>query len=288
MGWVGVITLGGGAVLATAGPATAAPTADAVIRAAHFSPTTPGVDVYLGAFTGQTSKQWLSGVAYGAVSPYQRLKPGLYTISMRLHDKARTTKPVLTWTLNAKAGEAYTVAGVGAGTALKGVVIHDDLSAPRKGTGRVRVIQAASRAPVARVVAKSGPVIARDAAFASTTNYATVPAGTWTVEASGGQPKLHTSSAVNVAAGTVSSLLVLDAKTSGITVRTVLDSAATSSTPAGSVPAGGGGMALLSLQSDSPGAAASSLAALLLSVVVSGMWLLRRRTGSSVGAHAAG
>ena len=129
--------------------------------------------------------------------------------------------------------------------------------------------------------------VARDAAFASTTQYTTVPAGTWTVEASGGSPKLHTSAPVKVTAGTVSSVLVLDAKTSGITVRTVLDSAAAGSTPAGSVPAGGGGTAVLSLDPAAPGVASSGLAALLLGTVVGGMWLLRRRVTARQGAHAA-
>lgn len=277
LGAVGVLGLGAIMAPGFAAPAQALPTTDAVIRAAHFSPTTPGVDVYLNAFSGQDAKQWLSGVAYGAVSPYQRLRSGVYTIAMRLHGAASTTKPALTWTLNAKPGEAYTVAGVGAGAAVKGIVIHDDLSAPPAGSGRVRVIQAASRAPVASVIAKSGPVIARNAAFATTTAYATVPAGRWTVEASGGQPPLQASAAITVAAGTISSVLLLDAKTSGITVRTVVDSAAAGSVPSGSVPAGGGGTAAPVSGSDRPGVAVVLGTAALALTLAGGAWAARRR-----------
>ena len=237
-----------GALMAIPAGADAAPastTGDAVIRAAHFSPTTPGVDVYLGSFSGKTSKEWLSSLHYGAVSPYQLLTPGLYTVSMRAHGAASTSPPMLSWTLDAKSGQAYTVAGVGAGAAVRGVVIPDELSAPPAGQGRVRVIQAASRAPVATVKAVPGPVIARDAAFATTTAYATVAAGTWHVDAVSGNtsPAQQASSTVQVRAGEVESVLLLDAKTSGITVRTVLDSSGAAAAPKGPVPAGGGGMA---------------------------------------------
>jgi hypothetical protein len=249
-----------GSVAAQATPATSA--GDAMIRAAHFSPTTPGVDVYLGSFSGASSKEWLSGVRYGAVSPYELLSPGLYTVSMRLHGAASTTKPVLSWTLDARSGHAYTVAGVGSGASVRGVVIPDDLSAPPAGEGRVRVIQAASRAPVATVRAQPGPVIALDTAFATTSAYASVPIGTWHVDAtsSDATPAVQTSGTVAVAAGQTTSVLLLDAKNSGITLRTVLDSSGVASAPSGSVPAGGGGMATVYI--NEPHRASSSVAAI--------------------------
>ncbi len=224
--------------------AQAAQQPDAVIRAAHFSPTTPGVDVYLGSFSGGQAKLWLSGVSYGMVSPYQRLTPGLYTVSMRVHGAAASSPPALSWSLNARSGKAYTVAGVGAGSSVRGVVLDDDIAAPPAGDGRVRVIQAASRAPLATVRAASGPVIASSAPFATTTAYADVRAGHWKVEASAsGKSSPAASATVSVVAGTSTSVLVLDAKTAGITIRTVLDSAASATDPVGAVPAGGGGMA---------------------------------------------
>ncbi|MEP6852361.1 MAG: DUF4397 domain-containing protein [bacterium] len=245
----GLAVLTAASSLAMAGPAAAAAPADAVIRAAHFSPTTPGVDVYLGSFSGASSKPWLGGVSYGAVSPYQRLTPGLYTVSMRPAGAPASTKPVLSWTLNAKSGQAYTVAGVGADASVRGVVIRDDLSTPPSGKGRVRVIQAASRAPVATVTATSGPVIARNAAFATTTGYATVDAGTWKVTArsDNASPTVSASTAVDVPAGAVTSVLLLDAKSAGITLRTVLDSSSAGTLPKGSVPAGAGGTAPITL-----------------------------------------
>jgi hypothetical protein len=238
---------GAGLVLATgallgATPASAR-TPDAVVRAAHFSPTTPGVDVYLSPFSGSAGKLWLSSVAYGTVSPYFRLTPGLYTVALRLHGHSATEPPALQWTLQAVGGRAYTVAGVGAGTSVKGVVIRDDLSTPSNGTGRIRVIQAASRAPKLTVAAEGGPVVAKDAAFATTTPYSTVKSGDLSLDATATGSSVSTTGIVAVKSGTVTSILVLDAQGSGITIRAIVDSSGTANMPRGPVSAGGGGTA---------------------------------------------
>jgi hypothetical protein len=239
--------VGAGLVLATgallgAGPASGQ-TPDAVVRAAHFSPTTPGVDVYLSPFSGE-GKLWLSAVEYGTVSPYFRLTPGLYTVALRLHGHAATEPPALQWTLDAVGGRAYTVAGVGAGTSVKGVVIHDDLSTPSDGTGRVRVIQAASRAPTLTVTATQGDqVVAKDVAFATTSPYSTVNSGDLALHATATDSSVSATSTVDVKSGTVTSILVLDSQGSGITIRAIVDSSGTANMPRGPVSAGGGGTA---------------------------------------------
>ena len=239
--------VGAGLVLATgallgATPASAQ-TPDAMVRAAHFSPTTPGVDVYLSPFSGE-GKLWLSAVKYGTVSPYFRLTPGLYTVALRLHGHAATEPPALQWTLDAVGGRAYTVAGVGAGNSVKGVVIRDDLSTPSDGTGRVRVIQAASRAPTLTVTAtQDGQVVAKDVAFATTSPYSTVKSGGLSLDATATDSSVSTTSTVDVKSGTVTSVLVLDAQSSGITIRAIVDSSGTANMPRGPVSAGGGGTA---------------------------------------------
>jgi Domain of unknown function (DUF4397) len=239
--------VGAGLVVATgvllgAAPASAE-TPDAMVRAAHFSPTTPGVDVYLSPFSGE-GKLWLSAVKYGTVSPYFRLTPGLYTVALRLHGHAATEPPALKWTLDAVGGRAYTVAGVGAGTSVKGVVIHDDLSTPSNGMGRVRVIQAASRAPTLTVTAtQDDQVVAKDVAFATTSPYSTVKSGDLSLHAAATDSSVSTTSTVDVKSATVNSVLVLDAQGSGITIRTIVDSSGTANPPRGPVSAGGGGTA---------------------------------------------
>ncbi|MGX7679690.1 DUF4397 domain-containing protein [Jatrophihabitans sp. DSM 45814] len=227
--------------------ALAEPTSSAIVRAAHFSPDTPGVDIYLTAFAGGKTTLWVPNATYGAVSTYERINPGLYVVSMRAHGAPVSSPPVVSWNLNAQAGQAYTAAAIGANASLKTLVLRDDLSTPPAGMGRVRLVQGASRAPRASVVAVGGPVVADNAAFATTTAYATVPAGSWSVRAqssAAGGPA--TSASLDVASGTVTSLLLLDAPGGGITLRTVVDAVGAATTPAGSVPAGAGGTALWS------------------------------------------
>jgi hypothetical protein len=227
-------------------PAAAAP-ASAMIRGGHFSPDTPGVDVYLTAFTGRTTKLWLSGVGYGDVSGYERLTPGLYAVSMRPHGAASSTPAALSWTLDARPGAAYTACAVGMNAKLHGIVLPDDLSAARSGTAKVRVIQAASRAGRANVIATGGPTLARNVAFATSTKYTTVPAGSYVVRAStaqaGASGSVQASARVALPAGTVHTVVVLDGRSGGITVRALDDAAGATVTPVGAVPAGGGGTA---------------------------------------------
>lgn len=290
---LGTLVLATGATLAVSAPAHAADPG-AMIRGAHFSPTTPGVDVYLSSFSGGSSRLWLPSVTYGAVSPYQRITPGLYTVAMRAAGASANTKPVLSWTLNARSGKAYTVAGIGAGASVRGIVIGDDLSSPPAGQGRVRVIQAASRAPVVTVTAKNGPVIARAAAFATTTAYANVPAGRWTLSAVSGDrtAPVSTSAAVSVVSGVNTSVLLLDAKSSGITLRTVQDSSSAATAPVGSVPAGGGGTAGLPRASTGSTNGWSGLAGVgaltMVTALAGASWSRRRRSTSGGGRHAIG
>jgi Domain of unknown function (DUF4397) len=247
------VLLGGIALALLAGPgavsSSAAPTglsagADAVVRGAHFSPDTPGVDVYLTAVAGGSTTLWLSDVGYGDVSPYHRLAAGLYAVSMRAHGLAASTPPALSWTLNARAGQAYTAAAVGMNKELHGIVLLDEPTPPGAGQARVRVIQAASRAPRASVIAKNGAVVANSVAFATATPYTTVPAGILPVQArSLSAPSVAADASVQLASGSVSSIVVLDGKDSGITIRTVTDAAGAAVIPLGPAPAGGGGTA---------------------------------------------
>lgn len=238
----------GSALTLTAGPAAtasaAAATPTATIRSAHLSPDTPGVDVYLSAFSGGSTRLWAANESYGGVSKYVPIAAGLYTVSMRRHGAPASAPAVLTWTLDAKPGYAYTAAAVGTGAARRGTVLDDNLTPPASGKARVRLIQAASAAPHATVFALHGPVVAQDTRFGTATGYAQVAAGTWPLKAeSVSMPALTTSGSVSVPAGSVTSILLLDKRGGGLQLRTVLDSAAAMKAPKGPVPAGGGGTA---------------------------------------------
>jgi Domain of unknown function (DUF4397) len=267
-----------------AAPAAAAVQPDdtsAVLRGAHFSPDTPGVDVYLTAFSGGTTTLWLTNVGYGDVSPYFRITPGLYAVSMRPHGAPASTPAALSWTLDAKAGSAYTACAVGMNSQLHGIVLRDELTPPKAGTGLVRVIQAADRAPHADLTAQNGSVIAKDAAFATSTDYTTVSAGAIPITAkSADSAGVQTTSTIQVPSGSVSSIVVLDAKGSGIALRSVVDAAGAQITPIGSVNAGGGGTATTSAANWIRGGIAM-LGAVGVGLGVVGLRLVARRRSAA-------
>ncbi len=280
----------GGVLALTAGPATAASSAPApgtaTIRSAHLSPDTPGVDVYLGAFSGGTTRLWAVDEAYGAVSKYVPIPSGLYTVSMRRHGAPATAPALLSWTLDAKPGYAYTAAAVGTGAARKGTVLDDNLTPPQAGKARVRLIQAASAAPQATVIAVHGPVVAQDTRFATATGYAQVAAGTWPLKAqSVSMPALTTSGSVSVPAGSVTSILLLDKRGGGLQLRTVLDSAAAMKAPKGPVPAGGGGTATSYVSTSGPHKLADVLgfAGIGAALLGAGALIAGRRRGRAAG-----
>jgi len=227
----------------TGSPAGAA-ASPSYVRLAHLSPDTPKVDVYMTSYTRPDWKFLLKGVGYGAVSPYQRVQPDRYAVSMRPAGAPASSPPVLSTNVDAAAGKAYTVAGVGPYAALGLTVLNDDLTLPSAGQSRVRVINGSAQAKTVSVTAQDGPTITDGVAFSKTTPYSSVPAGKWTLHVtSTSQPNLETTSAVDLSAGDVYSLVVLDAGDGGLTLATHPDAVSAAVTPSGSIETGGGGTA---------------------------------------------
>ena len=241
------------AVPAAASPLSAAASSSATssgsssvayVRAAHLSPDTPQVDVYLTSFRGTSTRLWLQGVGYGDVSPYRRLPAGEYALSMRPHGAPVSTAPALRWSVQLEPGRAYTAAAIGSHTDLHGIVIADTLAAPRAGTGYLRIVQAASHAGQVTVTA-GRTTISRDTGYGSATAYVPVPAGRVTVTGrSLTRSGLRGSVAVTVASRSINSVVVLDAKGGGLVLRPLVDAAGAGTAPSGSIDAGGGGTAV--------------------------------------------
>ncbi|RBY94925.1 DUF4397 domain-containing protein [Blastococcus sp. TBT05-19] len=235
-------------------PAQAAETG--LLRLAHLSPDTPAVDVYVDSVADPgngTALLTVPGVNYGTISDYQAVPPGVYAISMREAGAAPDSPPALSTTVEIAAGSARTVAGVGPAADLGLEVLQDDLTPPAGGQARVRVVAAAATAPNLDAVAGDAS-LATDLAFARTGEYAALPAGTdrLTLTAQGTSTEVP----IEVAAGSVYSLFVLDRPGGGLTVRTVLDAAGAGAVPVGGVEAGAGGAAGGSSPSGLPVAAA--------------------------------
>lgn len=213
------------------------------VRLAHLSPDTPAVDVYVASVADPgTSTIVLRGVAYGALSDYQVLPGGQYTVSMRPAGAAESTPPVIATTLDAPAGSAHTVAGVGTFADLGLAVLDDDLSLPPDGQARARVIQAAASEPTLDISIQGGTTLGRDVKFASTTPYSDVAAGPWLLQVSAGDEPV-TELPITVDAGSVYSVLILDTPT-GVSAVVQEDATAAGVVPDGGVDTGGGGLAI--------------------------------------------
>ena len=216
------------------------------LRVAHLSPDTPAVDVAVapllpgsdGPLT-DPGTDLVTGLSYGSVSDVTRLAPGAYAVSVRAAGSARTVPPVLSVRVDVPAGAARTVtlSGRFAGLALH--PLSDDLSPPPPGSARVRVLAAAGAAPALDVAVRGGSVLATALPFGAAGEPRTVPAGDGTLTVAGGSgPPAEVS--VSFTAGSVVTLLVLDAPDGGLTVRPALDAAGPAVVPAGGVEAGTG------------------------------------------------
>jgi len=241
-----LVRAAGVAVLVTASPliggtAQAAPDADGLLRLAHLSPDTPAVDVYVDAVADPDAGITLEGVGYGAVSEYQDVPTGSYTVSMRQAGASPDTPPVLSTTVEVTGDTARTVAGVGLFADLGLTIIEDSLQTPPDQQSRVRVLAGAANAETLDVGLAGGATVATGLAFADTSEYVDVPAGstTLTVAAAGQAPA---ELPVELAPGSVYSLVVLDAD-QGLRVEPVLDAAGAGTVPAGGVETGAGGTA---------------------------------------------
>jgi Domain of unknown function (DUF4397) len=240
-------------------PAAAAPAG--WIRLAHLSPDAFDVDVYVAPFRGG-NQIVLKKVGYGDVSSHQRLAPGRYTISMRKAGASSAAPAILSTEVDVAEGAAYTVAGMGMAKELRLQVLRDQLAIPPSGRSLVRVIQASAQAKQARVTvgdASAGPLN-----FASASSYLQVPAGRLPVAVQPEGAAAASKQDVDIAAGAVYSLAVLDAPRSGIEVVRLLDAAGSGRMPA-RVNAGYGGAAPDAGPAGPPGAvAAAAVAGLVL------------------------
>jgi Domain of unknown function (DUF4397) len=220
-----------------ASSASAASPGTGWVRLAHFSPNTPAVDVYLYSFGDSAAELVLHHVAYGTVSPYESLSAGEYSVAMRPAGAAPTTAPAISASLAVAAGHSYTVAGLGPESGLRLAVLDDQLTTPH-GKAVVRVIQASLQQHVV-TVSYGGQSLARNLAFGSVAAYQTVDPGTVTVTATGAS---ETSATLDIAAGTVHTLVILDG-TQGLEIDNLVDAAGSAVPPAGGAATGLGGTA---------------------------------------------
>ncbi|WP_051386311.1 DUF4397 domain-containing protein [Actinokineospora inagensis] len=226
------------AVLTALGAAPAQAATGTYLRLAHLSPDTPAVDVTVTNFAKPDWSVKLNGVAYGAVSAYQRVDPGTYTVAMRPAGADPSTPPVISATLQAGDGRAYTVAGLGKFASLALKVLDDDITLPPSGQARMRVVNAAPSAGDLDID-RAGVAVIEKASFGQATNYSLVPSGSTVLQV---VPKntSPTDLPVSLDPGGVYTVLVLE-KNGGLTAEVKADAKGAEVIPAGGVETGGGG-----------------------------------------------
>ena len=229
-----------GVALVPASAANAADSGTGWLRLGHLSPDTKSVDVDVTAANGATVLE-LNGVSYGDVSPYSAIQPGIYKVSMVPAGSSASTAPVISAAITIPAQSATTVVAYGPSAKLQVKAVNDDLAAPTAGNGRIRLFQASTITDSVDVETSTGLPIANKAAAGTVTGYAEVPAGSWTLQLTGGAKTA--SAVVDVAPGSVSTLFVLDTADRGLTILPIVDSADVGRSVGGGVQTGGGGTA---------------------------------------------
>ncbi len=261
---------------ASAAPAAAAAAQDGWVRIAHLSPEAPAMDIYLYPFGSPGHPTVLKDVSYGSVSAYIAVSPGQYTVAMRGFGAPASSTPALVSSFKVAGRTAYTVAALGPDPGLQVEVLTDELS-PAPGKALVRVVQASLKQH--RVTVSDGlGILARQLAFGVATSYIAVPPGVRTVQftASGE----HAAMPVQFAAGTVHTIVVLDAP-SGLKVDALIDAAGSQTMPAGGASAGLGGMASRPATAPTAWLLTMAAGALLTALGIAG--LRRSRPGLAAG-----
>jgi hypothetical protein len=220
-------------------PAGGQTSAAARVRVAHFSPDTPGVDVYL---DGQRAA---GNVGFRTVTNYLSVPGGEHQLALRPSGASPASPPVLTGAANLDGGKAYTVAGLGTRAQLHVGVFVDALQAPPAGKANVRFVHAVVGANAVNVAFNGNGTEFGDAKFGAATDYRPVTPGRYEVslkDTTGAT--LLRATPVEFGAGLTYTLAALGGGNQPVRILPVVDQRAAAAAPAGGMATGGGGTAV--------------------------------------------
>jgi hypothetical protein len=241
--WIVVVVVA--TVLAVLGAAPAAQAQEpttvttALVRVAHLSPDTPGVDVYV---DGQMA---ITNMGFEIISDYVPLPPGAHRVELRPTGAAVTSVAVLDQEVVLDSGTAYTVAGIGPRARLGLRVFRDDLQAPAPGQANVRVIHGEVDAPTVDLVTAAGVPLVVGAAPGDATPYASVAAGSYdlVIQDAATRAAIVSAPAVELGAGITYTVAVVGGAGQPARLLPIVDARAASLAPVGALATGMGGMA---------------------------------------------
>ncbi|HET7517539.1 MAG TPA: DUF4397 domain-containing protein, partial [Actinomycetes bacterium] len=197
-------------------------------------------DVYVVYVNGRLQ---LKGVPFKTVSDYLKVAPGKFKAEVREAGEPASSPPVIAATVELAAGKAYTVAVFGQLTSVKAALLIDDMSRPGAGKSKVRFVQAIPGDSAVDLVS-DGDVLVSNAKFSSASDYQEVPAGSVDTEVrkTGTGEVLAKADNVELASGSIYSLVAVGGIGEKMELLDISDAAAAVSA-AGGVATGAGGTA---------------------------------------------
>jgi hypothetical protein len=208
------------------------------VRVAHFSPDTPGVDVYV------DGQQAVGNMGFETVTDYLAVPAGQHLFELRPSGADPTSAPVWSGSPTLESGAYYTAAGIGPRAELTAQLFTDSMSAPPPGQANARFINAAVDSPTVTVTFGGSPLVFDDAEFAQPTQYQAVAPGRYDVsvqDASG--TALVGSQFIEFAAGVNYTVVAIGGGSTPLRLLPVVDARAAATPPAGGMATGAGGTA---------------------------------------------
>lgn len=211
------------------------------VRLAYLSTGGSAIDWYVYPSGSTNARMVVKDVAFGTFSPYASLAPGNYLVAARAAGNASTGNPLTTAQVAVAAGQAYTVAGLGAVPVPMLRVLSDKLGTTQ-GKAGVRVFEASQRNPAVSVSA-GGVTIATNVQYPNVTDYQPVAAGASTIRVSTQTAGASATMRANFAVGSTYTVVVLDGSGSAPRILDLSDASGVGVPPKGGVNTGLGGTA---------------------------------------------
>ena len=217
------------------------------VRLAQLSHGASAIDWYVYPSGSTNARVAVKDVAFGSFSPYESLTPGNYLVAVHTAGNAPTGNPLTTAQITVAAGQAYTVAGLGAASVPTLRVLNDKLDTAQ-GKAGVRVLEASQQNPTVSVSA-GDVTIATDVQYPNVSDYQPIAAGAGTVRVrtqsagAGAGASTGATARVNFVAGSTYTVVVLDGSGSAPQVLELRDASGVGVAPKGGVSTGFGGMA---------------------------------------------
>jgi hypothetical protein len=220
-------------------PASAQTHATAKLRVAHFSPDTPGVDVYL------DGKQAAGNIGFRTVTDYLSVPGGEHEVALRPSGAPASSPPVLSGGAMLDGGKAYTIAGLGTRSQLHVGVFVDDVHAPPEGKANVRFVHAVVGATSVKVSLGRGKSPFGETKFGHATAYRAIAAGRYnlSLKDAAGESLLRSTSVV-FSPGLTYTLAAIGGGDQPVGILPVVDQRGVASAPAGGIATGAGGTAV--------------------------------------------